>query len=82
MNIKVITLLASIIITTAVATPGWAQRSQEEVARLGSDLTPIDAKNSSNSDGTLLSWSVGITSPPAASNPGKHTPDPYPDTKL
>ncbi len=82
MNIKVITLLASIIITTAVATPGWAQLSQEEIARLGSDLTPIGAEKAGNSDGTIPAWSGGITNPPAAYKPGMHHPDPYADDKI
>jgi hypothetical protein len=56
--------------------------SSEEVARLGTDLTPLGAEKAGNQDGTIPAWEGGITTPPAGYKPGMHHPDPYADDRI
>ena len=51
--------------------------SGEEIARLGTDLTPVGAEKAGNADGSIPAWEGGITRPPAGYSPGMHHPDPY-----
>ena len=59
--------------------------SAEQVARLGSDLTPLGAIRAGNEAGTIPEWTGGIRSPAEAGFPdfqsGGHHPDPFGDDK-
>ncbi|MBQ4838684.1 MULTISPECIES: DUF1329 domain-containing protein [Pseudoalteromonas] len=76
------TLLAASIMTIMAAPIALAKMTPEEVARLGKDLSPIGAEVAGNADGTIPSWTGGITKPPANFKPGMHHPDPYADDKV
>lgn len=56
-----------------------AKLSDEEIARLGNDLTPLGAETAGNAAGTIPEWTGGITQPPSGYSPGDHHPDPYAD---
>jgi len=74
-------LLLAMTLSSLSATAS-AQASADEVARLGSDLTPMGAIKAGNSDGTIPSWEGGITKPPAGYKKGDHHPDPFADDKI
>lgn len=59
--------------TVAAATASAAV----DVARLGSDLTPLGAERAGNADGSIPAWEGGITAPPAGYQVGDHHPDPF-----
>ncbi|MGH8308340.1 MAG: DUF1329 domain-containing protein [Steroidobacteraceae bacterium] len=73
------------VVALLAAVPSWAAVSQQEVARLGNDLTPIGAEKAGNQDGTIPAWDGGLTSPAQAGatnfRPGGHHPDPYASDK-
>src|SRR5210317_1072578 len=49
----------------------------DEVHRLGEDLTPVGAERKGNTDGSIPSWTGGITAPPLPYQAGDHHPDPF-----
>ncbi len=59
------------------APPAFAKVSAEEAAQLGKSLTPLGGEMKGNSEGTIPSWSGGITQPPAGYKKGDHHPDPF-----
>jgi hypothetical protein len=56
---------------------GFAGIGQDDVARLGNDLTPVGAERAGNAAGTIPAWTGGITEPPAGYIVGMHHPDPF-----
>lgn len=54
-----------------------AKVDDQQVARLGQDLTPVGAEKAANGDGSIPAWDGGITSIPADYKPGSHHPDPF-----
>ncbi len=77
-----------IILTCAVAlavgtmATVWAGASPEEIAKLGTTLTPMGAEKAGNADGTIPAWEGGITSPPEGYVPGEHYVDPFADDEI
>ena len=55
----------------------YAEISEEQINRLGNDLTPLGGEKAGNSDGTIPSWDGGLTVPPAGFKPGEHYIDPF-----
>ncbi|MCA1789419.1 MAG: DUF1329 domain-containing protein [Thioalkalivibrio sp.] len=55
----------------------WAQPTQQEIARLGKDLTPMGAEKAGNAAGTIPAWDGGIKTPPASYKPGQHYVNPF-----
>ncbi|MBC9250124.1 outer membrane lipoprotein-sorting protein [Pseudomonas alcaligenes] len=54
----------------------------QEVAQLGSSLTPLGGERAGNADGSIPAWNGGITQAPAGyAGPGHHHVDPYADDK-
>ncbi len=70
---------AALVLGCALASPAVAQLSADEIARLGSDLTPLGGERAGNADGTIPEWTGGITEPPAGYSVGEHHRDPYAD---
>ena len=71
-------LLASALTTTAAN----ARPSDDEIARLGAELTPIGAEKAANKAGTIPAWTGGLTqAPPCYKGEGSRYCDPYPDDK-
>ena len=63
--------MKNIIFTVSVAlialhsTGSLAKSSEQEVAKLTAELTPVGAERASNADGTIPEWTGGMTTPPA-----------------
>lgn len=79
MSTSPVARFAAALVLIAAAVAAQAEATQEEIARLGRDLTPLGAEQAGNADGTIPPWEGGITSPPPGYEPGMHHPDPYPD---
>lgn len=65
-----------------VTTAGQARASEEEVARLGADLTPRGAERAGNADGSIPPWDGSVLGLPpglAWDGPGHAYPDPFAD---
>ncbi len=58
-----------------------ARVPDEQVARLGEDLTPLGSERAGNTDGSIPAWTGGIASPPdgIGYEKGKHLPNPFAD---
>ena len=56
-------------------------RTEENIQRLGQDLTPMGSVRAGNADGTIPEWTGGITRDmwPAGYSPGDRHPDPFAD---
>ncbi|WP_417662642.1 DUF1329 domain-containing protein [Pseudomonas sp.] len=60
----------------------WAAVSAEEVAKLGTTLTPFGAEKAGNAAGTIPAWTGGITKVPADyKTPSQHHTDPFASDK-
>ncbi|MBU2876302.1 MULTISPECIES: DUF1329 domain-containing protein [Alteromonadaceae] len=59
-----------------------AKVSQEQAAKLGTELTPLGGEKAGNADGSIPAWDGGITTPPAGYTPGDFHPDPFPGDKV
>ena len=69
-------LLTGIFITIYTACC-VAEISADQIARLGTDLTPLGGEKAGNGDGTIPAWEGGITAPPAGYKKGEHLIDPF-----
>lgn len=58
-----------------------AKVSQDEAARLKTDLTPTGAERSGNKDGSIPAWTGGLHTAPACFKPGQRYCDPFSDDK-
>lgn len=74
-------LSAAIIGATLSLASGQAAAAMtdEEVARLGADLTPVGAIQAGNEDGTIPAWTGGLTQVPAGFDRAKGYIDPFAD---
>jgi len=73
-------ILRTVLALLGVALLGVAAQGalpSDELARLGSDLTPLGGEKAGNADGTIPAWTGGITKPPAGYVAGKHWVDPF-----
>jgi len=68
--------LCAVLLLLVQAT-AQAKVSQEEAAKLRSELTPMGAIRAGNKDGTIPEWTGGITQPPEGYKPGMYHPDPF-----
>jgi len=68
---------AALVLGCALALPAAAEMSAEEIARLGTDLTPLGGERAGNAEGTIPEWTGGITEPPPGYQLGEHHRDPY-----
>lgn len=67
---------------TAASTMVDAKVSEEQANRLGGDLTPMGGLTIGNADGTIPSWTGGITKAPEGYIQGKSHIDPYKEDKV
>jgi mannose-6-phosphate isomerase-like protein (cupin superfamily) len=72
-------VLTAVLTVTA---PASGKLTQEEVARLGNDLTPLGAETAGNADGSIPMWTGGITTQPAGYQQGDFHVDPYQDDSV
>ena len=66
-----------LVLAAVFSAPLWAELSPDEIAKLGTTLTPLGAEKAGNADGTIPAWEGGITKPPAGYEPGQHFVDPF-----
>lgn len=59
-----------------------AQPTAEQLAHLGTTLSPMGGEIAGNEAGTIPPWDGGITTPPANYKPGSHHVDPFADDKI
>ncbi|MGB6334023.1 MAG: DUF1329 domain-containing protein, partial [Thermoanaerobaculia bacterium] len=76
---SMILLGCALMLAAGMAASARAELSADEIAKLGTTLTPLGGEMGGNSDGTIPAWDGGITSPPAAWEPGTHFVDPFAD---
>ena len=79
---SLIILGCALVLVAGASVPAWAELSPEEIAKLGTELTPLGGIMAGNADGTIPAWTGGITTPPASYVPGEHYVDPYADDKI
>ncbi|MDI9245349.1 DUF1329 domain-containing protein [Marinobacter sp. CHS3-4] len=75
---KAVTLSAAF----AIAGPAFADLTAEQVAKLGSELTPIGANPNANEDGTIPAWTGGLKTPPEGWDPEQGYIDPFPGDQV
>jgi uncharacterized protein DUF1329 len=79
---KMFVLIGIMLVMTMAINSASAKLSQDQIARLGNELTPLGAEKVGNKDGTIPAWTGGITTPPAEYKPGMHHPDPFSGDKV
>jgi len=69
--------------SAGAAAEGVIPRTPENIARLGRDLTPMGSPVAGNDDGTIPSWTGGMTEDdwPAGFQPGQRHPNPFPNDR-
>ncbi|MEO5797316.1 MAG: DUF1329 domain-containing protein [Rhodoferax sp.] len=77
------TLLAAcgLLMGAATSLPSWAAVSAEEAAKLKTELTPLGAEKAANKDGSIPTWTGGLTTAIAGDNAGGRRGDPFKDEK-
>jgi hypothetical protein len=71
--------VALVVGLALAATPAGAAAPEDQIDRLGKDLTPIGAERAGNADGTIPEWTGGITEPPPGWKVGDPRVDPFGD---
>ena len=76
-----VTLILRMAVACACALPHLTHAGigEDQIKRLGKDLTPLGAERAGNAEGTIPAWTGGITAPPAGYVQGEHHRDPYAD---
>ena len=72
-----LTLVCTLTAVALLSTTAVAQVSAQDVAKLGTTLTPLGGEKAANADGSIPAWDGGLTKAPAAWKPGKHYVDPF-----
>jgi hypothetical protein len=84
-NFRPVQALVAIALAGSMAPALAGELSADQVARLGTELTPIGAIRAGNEAGTIPEWTGGIRSAAEAGFPdfrsGGHHPDPFADDK-
>ena len=80
-NSKII-LGCALALAVGMTATVWAGLSPEEIAKLGTELTPLGAIKAGNADGTIPAWEGGIKTPPADWKKGMHFVNPFADDKV
>ncbi|MCW9018379.1 MAG: DUF1329 domain-containing protein, partial [Kangiellaceae bacterium] len=76
------TLIAGAVCFGLATSAANAKVSPEEVAKLGTSLTPMGSEMAGNTDGTIPAWTGGIKKGPEGFKAGDFHPDPYADDKV
>ncbi|MCU0303742.1 MAG: DUF1329 domain-containing protein [Thermoanaerobaculales bacterium] len=75
-NAKLVLGLALVVVAGSAATV-WAGLTPEEIAKLGTTLTPLGGEKAGNAAGTIPAWTGGLTTAPAGWTPDQHYADPF-----
>lgn len=78
------TLFSAIAVSTAftLASSAAAALTEEQVAKLGTELTPVGANPEANEEGTIPAWTGGLTSPPEGWSPEQGYINPFPGDQV
>src|SRR5262245_21685828 len=79
--LKKLSLTSAAVALALSASSALASVSAQDVAKLGTTLTPFGAEKAGNAAGTIPAWTGGITQAPAGYKTGQHHPDPFPEDK-
>ncbi|MEW8626352.1 MAG: DUF1329 domain-containing protein [Candidatus Thiodiazotropha sp.] len=74
-------LLVSTLFMLVTAGAARAELSAEDIAKLGTTLTPLGAEAAGNAAGTIPAWTGGLDKPVAGFKAGEAYLDPYADEK-
>ena len=77
MRRNALTLLCTLSAAAVLAASAVAQPSPQDIAKLGTTLTPLGGEKAANADGSIPVWDGGLTKAPAGWKPGKHYVDPF-----
>jgi hypothetical protein len=69
------------LVAVAALSAGFAGLSSDEIAKLGTSLTPLGGEKAGNAAGTIPAWDGGLAKPPAGWKPGMHYADPFAEEK-
>jgi hypothetical protein len=75
-------IILGCVLVLAIGTTAWAELSPDEIAQLGTTLTPLGGLKAGNEDGTIPAWEGGLATPPAGWEQGTHFIDPYADDEI
>jgi len=72
---------AAVAVTALLTATGAAAKvTEQEAARLKSELTPVGGEKAANADGTIPAWEGGLkTAPPCYKGEGSRYCDPFPE---
>jgi hypothetical protein len=70
-------LLCTLAAVALVGTTAVAQPSAQDIAKLGTTLTPLGGEKAGNADGSIPAWDGGLTKAPAGWKPGTHYANPF-----
>ena len=70
-------LIIPLLLIIFLSPDGFSEITADQVARLGTDLTPLGGEKAGNADGSIPAWDGGLTQPPSGYQPGKHYIDPF-----
>jgi uncharacterized protein DUF1329 len=59
-----------------------AELTDDQIAQLGNELTPLGGIKAANADGSIPAWDGGLTEPPANFKVGEHYVDPFSDDAI
>ncbi|MDH4558552.1 DUF1329 domain-containing protein [Pseudomonas sp. BN417] len=79
--LKKLPLISAAVALALSASSALASVAPQDVAKLGTSLTPFGAEKGGNAAGTIPAWTGGITQAPAGYKPGQHHLDPFPEDK-
>ena len=77
-----IVLGCALALVAGMTFTAWAELSPDEIAKLGTELTPLGGVKAGNAEGTIPAWDGGLSTPPAGWEKGTHFIDPYADDKI
>ncbi|MBI2314104.1 MAG: DUF1329 domain-containing protein [Betaproteobacteria bacterium] len=78
---KHITRTALAVWLACIGCIAYGAATDQEIARLGKDLTPVGAEKAGNKDGSIPEWTGGNLTAPPGWKPGQKRIDPYKDDK-
>jgi hypothetical protein len=70
-------LICTLTAVALLSATAVAQLSPQDVAKLGTSLTPLGGEKAGNADGSIPAWDGGLTKAPAGYKPGQHYVDPF-----
>lgn len=77
MRRNALTLICTLAAVALLSTTAVAQVSPQDVAKLGTTLTPLGGEKAANADGSIPAWDGGLTKAPAGWKPGTHYANPF-----